>query len=86
MKATIFIRILLLAFMSIPLTAQEPAPYGSLAALFREWREFEKPPLKDSAPDYTEAGRKERGEGSAEEVRAADRATHRRVQHARRHG
>ena len=60
MKATIFIRILLLAFMSIPLTAQEPAPYGSLAALFREWREFEKPPLKDSAPDYTEAGRKER--------------------------
>ncbi|EAR00437.1 hypothetical protein [Maribacter sp. HTCC2170] len=27
--------------------------YGELTALFKEWRTFENPPLKDSAPDYT---------------------------------
>lgn len=27
--------------------------YGDLVALFKEWRTFEKPPLKDGAPDYT---------------------------------
>lgn len=40
---------------------QEPAPagvvttnrYEDLRALFREWRAFEQPPLRDGAPDYT---------------------------------
>ena len=27
--------------------------YQDLEKLFVEWREFEKPPLKDGAPDYT---------------------------------
>ncbi|MBX2946283.1 MAG: hypothetical protein KF725_10650 [Cyclobacteriaceae bacterium] len=29
--------------------------YDDLVALFHEWRAFEKPPLRDGAPDYTEA-------------------------------
>ena len=29
--------------------------YNDLVALFREWRNFEKPPLKNGAPDYTAA-------------------------------
>jgi hypothetical protein len=32
-----------------------PAKYQDLVALFREWRSFEKPPLKEGAPDYTVA-------------------------------
>lgn len=30
-----------------------PSDYESLVTLFREWRTFEKPPLRDGAPDYT---------------------------------
>ncbi len=35
--------------------ADEPAPnsYEALAQLFEDWREFERPPLRDGAPDYT---------------------------------
>ena len=29
--------------------------YPSLVTLFKEWRAFENPPLKDGAPDYTTA-------------------------------
>ena len=29
--------------------------YASLVTLFKEWRAFENPPLKDGAPDYTAA-------------------------------
>lgn len=29
--------------------------YDDLVSLFKEWRAFEKPPLKDGAPDYTKA-------------------------------
>ena len=33
-----------------------PAPgYEALAALYQEWRDFEKPPLREGAPDYTAA-------------------------------
>lgn len=32
---------------------QAATGYDSLVALFQEWREFERPPLKDGAPDYT---------------------------------
>jgi hypothetical protein len=34
--------------------------YETLLQLFGEWREFESPPMKDGAPDYTEAGFTER--------------------------
>ncbi len=34
--------------------------YSSLVSLFKEWREFETPPLKDGAPDYTETTFKKR--------------------------
>ncbi len=36
-------------------TARQSNSYQDLVQLFKEWREFEKPPLKDAAPDYTEA-------------------------------
>jgi hypothetical protein len=32
-----------------------PAAYQDLLRLFEEWRAFERPPLKDGAPDYTAA-------------------------------
>ncbi|MDH3246676.1 MAG: hypothetical protein OEM26_18795, partial [Saprospiraceae bacterium] len=28
------------------------ASYSDLVALFHEWRQFEKPPMRDGAPDY----------------------------------
>lgn len=34
--------------------------YEDLVALFKEWRAFEKPPLRDGAPDYTAATFEER--------------------------
>ena len=35
--------------------AQNPSPdsYDSLVRLFEDWREFERPPMRDGAPDYT---------------------------------
>ena len=35
--------------------AQDPAPnsYDALVELFEDWREFERPPMLDGAPDYT---------------------------------
>lgn len=32
-----------------------PAKYEDLVALFRAWRSFEKPPMREGAPDYTAA-------------------------------
>ena len=37
--------------------------YQDLLALFAEWRAFERPPLRDGAPDYT-AKRSRAGTGS----------------------
>ncbi len=34
-------------------SASSQAGYGNLLALFKDWREFEKPPLRNGAPDYT---------------------------------
>ena len=36
-------------------TPQDPAPnsYDALVQLFEDWREFERPPMLDGAPDYT---------------------------------
>jgi hypothetical protein len=38
-----------------PTPAKAPAQYNELAALFKEWRAFERPPLVDGVPDYTAA-------------------------------
>ena len=38
------------------ITAPVTRSYNDLVSLFKEWRDFENPPLKDGAPDYTAAG------------------------------
>ena len=47
---------ILLTFLSLlvmqPLQAQQEN-YNELVSLFKEWRTFEKPPIRDGAPDYT---------------------------------
>ena len=45
--------LLLIAFMSLPLEAQENNNYEELHEFFFIWRDFESPPLRDGAPDYT---------------------------------
>ena len=45
--------LLLIAFMSLPLEAQENNNYEKLHEFFFIWRDFESPPLRDGAPDYT---------------------------------
>jgi uncharacterized protein (DUF885 family) len=40
-----------------------PAGYDALLALFSEWRAFEKPPLRDGAPDYGAAAMAAQHEG-----------------------
>ncbi|WP_288372137.1 hypothetical protein [uncultured Algoriphagus sp.] len=35
--------------------SQKPASYSDLENLFKEWREFENPPLHEGAPDYRKA-------------------------------
>jgi hypothetical protein len=39
---------------------KEKKSYADLVALFKEWRKFETPPLKDGAPDYTATTREKR--------------------------
>lgn len=46
------VAVLLGAFMS---EASRAGDYADLLQLFEEWREFESPPMKHGAPDYTEA-------------------------------
>jgi hypothetical protein len=52
-------RLLMVVSMSVIATAsfaqKREASYDALTALFAEWREFENPPLRDGAPDYTAA-------------------------------
>ncbi len=38
-----------------PIEKTSPAGYSDLVSLFKEWRAFEQPPLKNGAPDYTAA-------------------------------
>ncbi len=59
-KICVFIPLLL--FISLDCKSQTESSISSsysdfqdLIALFREWRTFEKPPLRDKAPDYTAA-------------------------------
>jgi hypothetical protein len=42
---------------------QAPAGYDALVALFTKWRTFEKPPLRDGAPDYGTAAMAAQHEG-----------------------
>jgi hypothetical protein len=49
---------LVLAAFAVPAALAEDARlagYDALASLFGEWRAFERPPLRDGAPDYTAA-------------------------------
>ncbi|HEX6199028.1 MAG TPA: hypothetical protein VF150_02105, partial [Thermoanaerobaculia bacterium] len=43
----------LLAAATVPSAAQGAGSYDDLLTLFEEWRELERPPLLDGAPDYT---------------------------------
>jgi hypothetical protein len=45
---------LLSLFISLPLSVSA-SDYQELLNLFQQWRSFETPPLRDGAPDYTEA-------------------------------
>lgn len=53
----IFLLLIALLFSCQPKEEAAKAPvsenYEDLVALFKEWRKFEKPPLRDGAPDYT---------------------------------
>lgn len=49
--------------------AKEGSRYADLVDLFADWREFEKPPMLDGAPDYT-AGRFEKAWAELPEFRA----------------
>ena len=47
--------IVLFAFNTLSSANIQPSDnYEALVVLFKEWREFERPPLLDGAPDYTE--------------------------------
>lgn len=47
--------ILLFAFNTLSSANIQPSDnYEALVVLFKEWREFERPPILDGAPDYTE--------------------------------
>ncbi len=47
----------ILALAAAPAFAESPAApgYDALVKLFEDWRAFERPPLRDGAPDYTAA-------------------------------
>ncbi len=47
--------ILLMVGGSFSLLAGPPSSYDDLVTLFRDWRTFEQPPLREGAPDYTAA-------------------------------
>jgi len=46
---------ILFAFNTLSIANTQPSDnYETLVVLFKEWREFERPPMQDGAPDYTE--------------------------------
>ena len=72
-KTTLLLPLLLVLFMSCQTHKKERTEevqtqtqnytsndYQDLVALFKQWRTFEKPPLRDGAPDYTAATFKKR--------------------------
>ncbi|MBY0433114.1 MAG: hypothetical protein K2U26_03295, partial [Cyclobacteriaceae bacterium] len=42
--------------------APKAKTYAELETLFKEWREFQRPPLKDGTPDYSVAAMKKQQE------------------------
>ena len=46
----------LVLLLAAPALAATDAGYDDLLQLFHDWREFESPPLRNGAPDYTEEG------------------------------
>ena len=60
MKTIPCILLYLLLITCPTLHAQQSDPYDSLTTLFRQWRAFETPPLKEGAPDYTQSGKEAR--------------------------
>jgi uncharacterized protein (DUF885 family) len=59
-----FILILLCISCSKPVETNAPKAktYAELETLFKEWREFQRPPLKDGTPDYSAAAMKKQHE------------------------
>ena len=47
--------VLTMAISATQAVGQSPGSYDALVSLFSEWRAFERPPLRDGAPDYTAA-------------------------------
>lgn len=45
--------LIVIILFTIPVLGQKANTYDSLPTLFREWRQFEEPPQRDGAPDYT---------------------------------
>ena len=63
MKNPVASVLFLFLFATCPAQAQRQTPtdsYGALLALFEQWRQFETPPLRDGAPDYTREAREAR--------------------------
>ena len=52
-KSRVWLAGVLLAVSSMPMALADT--HADLVALFEEWRHFERPPLRDGAPDYTAA-------------------------------
>ena len=63
---SVFVSALVAVFVGSCMNADEirPNSYQALVELFQEWREFERPPMRDGAPDYTS----ERFEAAYEEL------------------
>jgi hypothetical protein len=62
MKNRVALLLFALLILATPLQSQKSNSdtYNDLSNLFQQWREFEEPPLKDGAPDYTQATREAR--------------------------
>jgi hypothetical protein len=58
-RSLFFLFALLIALSELPAQAtrnvQEPNKHPELIELFRQWRDFERPPIREGAPDYTAA-------------------------------
>ena len=54
MKIVLVVLALAMASGATAIEPANPARYEQLLTLFADWREFERPPLREGAPDYTE--------------------------------
>ena len=53
-KPILYLLIILLAHLPNRVNSQEMNTHEDLVKIFKEWRSFQKPPLQNGAPDYTE--------------------------------